>query len=163
LGQWEEILKIERFVAPLLGAAVLAFAGLSVSASAAAEELVKFSIVDSNSIPDSLTGKTGDPAKGRATAIHHKKGNCLACHTLPAPEQPYHGEVGPDLNGVADRLSEGEIRLRIVNPKYANPGTIMPAFYRTEGLHMVAKKWQGKPMLSAEEVEDVVAYLMTLK
>ena len=69
----------------------------------------------------------------------------------------------PDLNGVASRLPEGEIRLRIVNPKYANPGTIMPAFYKTEGLHMVPKKWQGKPMLTAEEVEDVVAYLMTLK
>jgi sulfur-oxidizing protein SoxX len=82
---------------------------------------------------------------------------------MPTPEQPYHGEVGPELNGVAGRLSEGEIRLRIVNPKYANPGTIMPAFYRNDGLHRVAKKWQGKTMLTAEEVEDVVAYMMTLK
>ena len=79
------------------------------------------------------------------------------------PEQPYHGEVGPDLNGIASRLSEGEIRLRIVNPKYANPGSIMPAFYRTEGLHRVAKKFQGKPTLTAGQVEDVIAYLMTLK
>ena len=64
----------------------------------AAEELVKFRIVDGTSIPESLTGKAGDPVKGRETAIHRKKGNCLACHALPAPEQPYHGEVGPDLN-----------------------------------------------------------------
>jgi len=163
LGQWEENLKIERYALSLLGAAVLAIVGLAAPASVAAEELASFSIVGGNSIPDSLTGKAGDPVKGRATAIHRKKGNCLACHTLPAPEQQYHGEVGPDLNGVSDRLSEGEIRLRIVNPKYANPGTIMPAFYRTEGLHRVAKKWQGKTMLSAAEVEDVVAYLMTLK
>jgi sulfur-oxidizing protein SoxX len=163
LGQWEEILKIERFVLPLLGAAVLAVVGMSAPANVAAQEMVKFSIVGGNSIPDSLTGKAGDPVKGRAVAIHRKKGNCLACHTIPAPEQPYHGEVGPELNGVAGRLSEGEIRLRIVNPKYANPGTIMPAFYRNDGLHRVAKKWQGKTMLTAEEVEDVVAYLMTLK
>ena len=163
MGLWEEILKIERYVLPLLGAVVLAAAGMLVPASATAEELVKFSIVDGQSIPASLTGKPGDPVKGREVAIHRKKGNCLACHILPAPDQPYHGEVGPDLNGVASRLSEGEIRLRIVNPKYANPATIMPAFYRTEGLHRVAKKFQGKPMLTAEEVEDVVAYLMTLK
>ncbi len=163
MGKWEEILKIEKYVLPLLGVAVLAIAGMATPATVAATELVNYKIIDSNSIPDSLTGKPGDPVKGRKTAIHRKKGNCLACHALPVPEQPYHGEVGPELNDVAGRLSEGEIRLRIVNPKYSNPDTIMPAFYRTEGLHMVQKKWQGKPMLTAEEVEDIVAYLMTLK
>lgn len=156
-------MKIKRYILPLLGMAVLAVAGLTALANVAAEELVKIKIVDGNSIPDSLTGKSGDPVKGRALAIDRKKGNCLACHALPVPEQPYHGEVGPDLNGIASRLSEGEIRLRIVNPKYANPNTIMPAFYRTEGLHRVAKKFQGKPMLTASQVEDVVAYLKTLK
>lgn len=163
MGKWEEILTIEKYVLPLLGVAVLAIAGMATPASVAAAELVKYKVVDSNSIPDSLTGKPGDPVKGRQTAIHRKKGNCLACHTLPVPEQPFHGEVGPALNDVAGRLSEGEIRLRIVNPKYANPDTIMPAFYKTDGLHMVQKKWTGKPMLTAEEVEDIVAYLMTLK
>jgi len=163
LGQWEEILRIKRYVWPLLGPAILAIASMAAPANVAAEELVNFKIVNGSSIPDSLTGKAGDPVKGRETAIHRKKGNCLACHALPVPEQPYHGEVGPELNGVASRLSEGEIRLRIVNPKYSNPGTIMPAFYKTEGLHMVQKKWQGKPMLTAGEVEDIVAYLMTLK
>lgn len=148
---------------PMVGAAALAFGVFAAPGNVAADELVQFSIADGSSIPKSLTGKAGDPEKGREVAIHRKKGNCLACHTMPVPEQPFHGEVGPDLAGVASRLSEGEIRLRIVNPKYANPNTIMPAFYRTEGLHMVAKKFQGKPMLTAEEVEDVVAYLMTLK
>jgi len=156
-------LKIAKYLLPLCGMAVLAIAGVTVPTNAPADELVKFSVVDGSSIAASLTGKAGDSVKGREVAIHRQKGNCLACHALPVPEQPYHGEVGPDLNGVASRLSEGEIRLRIVNPKYANPGTIMPAFYRTEGLHMVAKKFVGKPMLTAEEVEDVVAYLMTLK
>lgn len=156
-------MKIERYALPLLGAAMLAVAGITAPATVAAEELVKFSIVDGSSVPNSLTGKAGDPVKGREIAINRKKGNCLACHALPVPEQPYHGEVGPELNSVAGRLSEGEIRLRIINPKYANPDTIMPAFYRTEGLHRVAKKFEGKPMLTAAEVEDVVAYLMTLK
>lgn len=163
MGQWEEILRIKRYVWPLLGVAILAIVSMAAPANVAANELVKFKIVNGSSIPDSLTGKAGDPVMGRKTAINRKKGNCLACHALPAPEQPYHGEVGPDLNEVAGRLSEGEIRLRIVNPKYSNPATIMPAFYKTEGLHMVQKKWQGKPMLTAEEVEDIVAYLMTLK
>lgn len=163
MGQREEMLEMRKYILPLLGMMVLAVAGLSMPADVAADELVKFKIVSGNSITVPLTGKAGNPVKGREVAINRKKGNCLACHVMPVPEQPYHGEVGPDLNGVAERLSEGEIRLRIVNPKYSNPNTIMPAFYRTEGLHLVAKKFQGKSMLTAEEVEDVVAYLMTLK
>ena len=153
----------KRYMLPVICAAALAAGALIIPADAAADELVKFTVVDGNSIPDSLTGKAGDPENGRKVAIDRKLGNCLACHVMPVPEQPFHGEVGPDLNGVAERLSEGEVRLQVVNPKYNNPNTIMPAFYRTEGLHMVWKKFQGKPMLTAEEVEDVVAYLMTLK
>ena len=129
---------------------------------ARAGELVKYKVVV-DAIPQSLTGKAGDPAKGRKTAINRKKGNCLACHVMPVPEQADHGEVGPPLNEVASRLSAGQIRLRIVNPKVVNPGTIMPAFYRTKGLHRVQKKWQGKTIISAQDVEDVTAYMMTLK
>ncbi len=129
---------------------------------ARAGELVKYKVVV-DAIPQSLTGKAGDPAKGRKTAINRKKGNCLACHVMPVPEQADHGEVGPPLNEVASRLSAGQIRLRIVNPKVVNPGTIMPAFYRTKGLHRVQKKWQGKTIISAQDVEDVTAYMLTLK
>ena len=82
---------------------------------------------------------------------------------MPIPEQSFHGKVGPDLTGIAGRYSEGEIRLRVVDSKTLNPATIMPAFYRVEGLHRVAKNFAGKPILTAEQVEDVVAYLMTLK
>lgn len=154
--------NIKRYALPALGMAVLACSAAA-TVPASADELVKFQVVNGNSIPKSLTGKSGDAKKGRDVVIHRQKGNCLACHTLPIPEQQFHGEVGPDLNGVASRLSEGEIRLRVVNPKFANPDTIMPAFYRTEGLNRVWKKFEGKPMLTAEEVEDVVAYLKTLK
>ena len=128
-----------------------------------AEELASFEIVDEVSVPEALTSDPGDPVRGRAIAINRKQGNCLACHTLPIPEESFHGETGPDLNGVGSRYSIGELRLRVVDPKVLNPGTMMPAFYRTEGLHRVNKKFQGKPILTAQQVEDVIAYLATLQ
>ncbi len=143
----------------VLSAAIFAALPLAV----AAEELVAYKITNKTSIENSLTGKPGDPVNGRKVAINRKQGNCLACHALPVPEQPFHGEVGPDLSAAGSTLSEGAIRLRIVNPKAVNPDTFMPAFYRNDGFTRVAKKFQGKTILSAEQVEDVVAYLMTLK
>jgi len=102
-------------------------------------------------------------AGAQAEELVKYQGNCLACHVLPIPEQQFHGDVGPDLSESAGNLSEGEIRLRIVNPKVVNPDTIMPAFYRNDGFERVLKNFQGKTMLSAQQVEDVVAYMMTLK
>ncbi len=131
--------------------------------AASAETLVAYKIVDEISIPEPLTDQPGDPVKGREVAINRKKGNCLACHNMPIPEQSFHGETGPDLNGVGGRYEIGELRLRVVNPKVINPDTMMPAYYRADGYHRVAKKFQGKTILSAQEVEDLLAYLMTLK
>lgn len=142
-----------------LGAALLLASGLQAGAGNAA----MYKVVGGKSIATSLTGKPGDAKKGRATAINRKKGNCLGCHKMPIPEQQFHGLVGPDLAGVASRMSEGELRLRVVDPKVANPDTIMPAFYKSEGLHRVLKKFKGKTVISAEDVEDIVAYLKTLK
>lgn len=111
-----------------------------------------------------LNGKPGDPAKGRQWAITGGQGNCVICHRLPIPEVEFRiGNIGPDLNGVASRLSPAEIRFRIVNPKLLNEETIMPAYYRVGGLNRVQPNFQNKPMLSAEQVEDLVAYLSTLK
>lgn len=132
-------------------------------AQASAATLVKYTVTGGDRINASLTGKPGDPATGKKVAINRKQGNCLACHSLPAPKQQYHGAIGPDLRGVGGRYSEGELRLRIVNSKIVNPETFMPAFYRNDGLHRVMKKWVGKTVLSAQQVEDVVAYLVTLK
>ncbi len=162
-GEREEILRTGRYLIPFLGIAGLLAAFAPLSGGAGAEELVQFAVKDSNSIPQSLTGQPGNPESGRKVAIDRKKGNCLACHVMPVPEQPFHGEVGPDLTGVGSRYDAGELRLRIVNPKFANPDTIMPAFYRADGLHRVLKGFEGKTMLSAQQVEDVVAYLVTLK
>ncbi len=143
--------------------AVAVTLGLLLGAGAQAEELVKFEIVGGERIDKSLTGQPGDPVNGRKLAINTKQGNCLACHVMPVPEQPFHGNVGPDLSEAGGNLSEGEIRLRIVDSKVLNPDTIMPAFYRNDGYERVLKKFQGKTMLSAQQVEDVVAYVMTLK
>ncbi len=153
-----------------LYAAVFA-AGLTLTACAQAkmkqvvqaEGLAEYVIVGGTSIPKSLTGAPGDAKNGRKVAIDRKQGNCLGCHKMPVPEQPFHGEVGPDLKDVAKNLSEGEIRLRLVNSKVVNPDTIMPAFYRNDGFVRVMKKFKGKAMLSAQQVEDLVAYLLTLK
>ena len=125
--------------------------------------LVSYVIVDDMSIPKSLTGEAGDAEKGRALAINRKKGNCLACHAMPIPEQQFHGETGPTLYGVGNRLSEGELRLQLVNSKVTNEDTLMPSFYRTFGFNRPLKKFAGKSILTAQEVEDIVAYLKTLK
>lgn len=146
----------------LIAGAVSLALSLAAASANAGDSLVMYN-VSGNAIPKSLTGKPGDPKKGRALAIARKKGNCLACHMMPIPEQDDHGQIGPALYGVANRMSVPELRLRIVDPKVVNPNTAMPAFYRTEGLHRVRKQFRGKPILTAQEVEDVVAYLSTLK
>ena len=127
-----------------------------------AGDLAKFTVVDNNEIRESLTGEPGNPDIGRKVAADRRLGNCLACHTMPIDED-LQGDVGPALKGVAARLKESEIRLRIVNPKLLNPQTAMPAFYRVDGLYRVRKDLAGKPILTAEQIEDLVAYLMTLK
>jgi sulfur-oxidizing protein SoxX len=142
----------------LVSAAVL-LAGKASSA----QELVAYNIVDEISIPKPLTDQPGDPVKGREVAINRKKGNCLACHVMPIPEQSFHGEIGPDLTGVGSRYKIGELRLRVVDPKTLNPDTMMPAFYRKDGFHRVAKKFEGKTILGPQEVEDLLAYLMSLR
>lgn len=149
------------FLKTALVFAIVAVAGWSSSTVSAA---VKYTVKD-GAIAKPLTGKKGDAVKGRATSINRKKGNCLSCHKMPIPEQDYHGNWGPDLKGVGSRYSEGEIRMRLVNPKVVNDATSMPAFYRTasEGLHRVQKKWKGKTILSATQIEDIVAYLVTLR
>jgi sulfur-oxidizing protein SoxA len=141
---------------------VSALGAVFASFTVGAEELVDFEI-DGTSIPDSLTGQPGDAELGRAVAINVTQGNCLACHEIPAlGDQPFHGDVGPSLAGVARRYDEGQLRLRVVDPKVVNPDSIMPAFYRNQGFHNVMPKFEGKPILTAEQVEDVVAFLLTL-
>lgn len=114
-------------------------------------------------IPESLTGAPGDPARGRAIVADRQAGLCLLCHSGPFPEERFQGELATNLAGVGSRLSEAQIRQRIVDPARVNPATIMPAYHRTDGLTRVAPAFRGKPVLTAEQIEDVVAFLTTLR
>ncbi|CAN7657864.1 sulfur oxidation c-type cytochrome SoxX [Neorhizobium tomejilense] len=140
---------------------LLLIAALSVAPPAIAQ-LRAFTVVG-DAIPQSLTGQAGDAARGRAIVTDRQKGLCLLCHTGPFPEQRFQGNLAPDLRGAGSRSDEGQLRLRLVDSSKVNPSTIMPAYYRLDGLTRVGGAWQGKPVLSAEEVEDVVAFLLTLK
>lgn len=136
---------------------------LAVPSTHAGEKYCEWDVKDF-AIKQPLCGLTGNAERGRNLAIDRKKGNCLACHQMPIPEQDFHGELGPNLAGVGARYTSGMIRLRIVDEKKVNPATLMPGFYvDPASLRKVAKKFQGKTPLSAQEVEDIVAYLSTLK
>jgi sulfur-oxidizing protein SoxX len=121
------------------------------------------SVAASDSLPSSLTGAAGDPVAGKKIVLDRHVGLCLLCHSGPFPEERFQGDLGPTLAGVGARLSAGQIRLRIVDASRVNPQTIMPPYYRKEGLSRVAPSHAGKTVLSAEQIEDVVAFLVTLK
>jgi L-cysteine S-thiosulfotransferase len=105
----------------------------------------------------------GNPENGRAIVANRQVGLCLLCHSGPFPEERFQGNLAPDLRGVGARLSEAELRQRLVDPARSNPKTIMPSYAKTEGLTRVAPSLRGKPLLTAEQIDDVVAYLVTLK
>ena len=136
-----------------LFAVVLALA----SPAAVAQEIV------GDAIPKSLTGQPGDAGRGRAIVANRSVGLCLLCHSGPIAEERFQGDLSPSLAGAGSRWSIGQLRLRIVDGSRLNADTIMPAYYRTGGLQRVARTFEGKTILSAEQVEDVVAYLATLK
>jgi len=131
------------------------------SEAGAQEPLRPYQIVG-NAIPRPLTGAPGDPARGRAIVIK-RESTCLLCHSGPFPEERFQGNLAPDLKGTGARWSEGELRLRMVDAARLNPATIMPSYYRLDGLVRVAPNFRGKPVLTAEQIEDVVAYLKTLR
>jgi sulfur-oxidizing protein SoxX len=131
-------------------------------ASHAEEGVRPYTIVD-DGIPRPLTDQAGDPARGRAIVANRQVGLCLLCHSGPFPEERFQGTLAPPLQGAGARWSTAELRLRIVDAGRLNADTIMPPYYRTNGLQRVAKAFAGKPILSAQQVEDVIAFLATLK
>jgi sulfur-oxidizing protein SoxX len=130
---------------------------------ATAQAQIPAYVVAGDAVRASLTGTKGDAARGRGIVANRHVGLCLLCHSGPFPEERLQGTIAPDLRGAGARLSEGQIRLRIADPSRVTPGTIMPAYYRTEGLARVAPAYRGKPILTAEQVEDVVAFLTSLR
>jgi sulfur-oxidizing protein SoxX len=105
----------------------------------------------------------GDARRGRAIVANRQQGLCLLCHSGPFAEERFQGDIGPDLRGAGSRWSEGQLRLRIADARRLNPESVMPSYYRVDGLVRVAAAWQGRPLLSAQQVEDVVAFLRTLR
>jgi len=116
-----------------------------------------------DTIPTSLSGENGDPERGRAIITNRQVGLCLLCHSGPFPEEKLQGTLAPDLKGAGLRSTVGQLRLRIVDASRVNPDTIMPPYYRIDGLGRVAALFRGKPILTAEQIEDVVAFLATLR
>lgn len=150
---------------------IAAVAALTAGSALAEDGSPNVTFDEYGSVAASLTGQPGDPAAGKAIMVNRGKGNCIACHeTTALKDSPFHGEVGPMLDGVGDRWTEAELRGLIVNAKKTFEGTIMPAFYKTSGFIRPGDSYTGKagaeplpPILTAQEVEDVVAYLLTLK
>ena len=141
---------------PILAGALLALPGL-----AAAQELRRYDVTG-DAIAKSLTGAPGDPARGRTTLLN-RQSTCILCHNGPFPEEKFQGDLAPNLAGSGSRWSEGQLRLRLVDASRLNEATIMPSYYRVDDLHRVGPAWRGKPILSAEQIEDIVAYLVTLR
>ena len=115
-----------------------------------------------DAIPTSLTGMPGDATRGRALVVE-RSSTCILCHSGPFPEQRFQGDLAPSLAGTGNRWSEGELRLRLVDASRLNAATIMPSYYRLDGLNRVGPAWRGKSILSAEQIEDILAYLVTLR
>jgi L-cysteine S-thiosulfotransferase len=139
----------------------LAAAALALSCAASAQELRAYAVT-ADAIPASLTGMPGDAARGRALVLD-RASTCILCHSGPFPEAKFQGDLAPSLAGAGSRWTEGQLRLRLVDASRLNPATIMPSYYRVDGLDRVGPAWRGKPILSAGQIEDIVAYLATLR
>jgi L-cysteine S-thiosulfotransferase len=138
-----------------------AVAAVMAACAAAAPQLPPYR-VDGDAIRDRLAQEPGDATRGKQV-VASRDSNCLLCHSIPDAGARFMGNLGPPLAGVGARLSEPQLRLRIADSLRLNPETIMPSYYRMDGLTQVGEAWRGKPVLTAQQVEDAVAYLLTLR
>ena len=116
-----------------------------------------------DSIVNPLTSSPGDVSRGRAIVASRQVGLCLLCHSGPFPEERFHGNLAPDLSASVGHSTPAPLRARLVDPSRSNPASIMPAYYRTSGLNRVAPKFVDQTILTGQEIEDVVAFLVTLQ
>lgn len=158
-GDWSARRDFSSHIHSLVAAVLML--SLALAASARAEELLPYAIVN-DGIPASLTGSPGNAARGRALVLARTT-TCILCHSGPFPETRFQGDLAPDLTGAGNRWSVGQLRLRLVDASRFNPETIMPSYYRADGLVRVGRNFAGKPILSAAEIEDIVAFLATLR
>jgi sulfur-oxidizing protein SoxX len=136
-------------------------AALALPCTARADALAPYKIVG-DGIPDSLTGAPGDAERGRALVLD-RGSTCILCHSGPFRETRFQGDLAPDLSGSGNRWSISQLRLRLVDASRLNPETIMPSYYRVDNLDGVSRNFVGKPILTATQIEDMVAYLATLR
>jgi sulfur-oxidizing protein SoxX len=156
-SRWKPLASASIYIAGAwFGAAAFALPG------AASESELRAYVVVGDAIPQSLTGVPGDVTRGRALVVD-RTNTCILCHNGPFPEAKFQGDLAPGLGGAGGRWSEGQLRLRLVDASRLNPATIMPSYYRVDGLDRVGPAWRGKPILSAEQIEDMVAYLASLR
>lgn len=148
-----------RLATALLAAATV----LSGTSAVCAQQSPENYKIVGDEIPASLTGHLGDSGRGRAIVADRRGGLCLLCHSGPFPQEKFQGDLAPDLAGAGARWTKGQLRLRMVDASRVNPETIMPPYYRTNGLTRVGASYRGKTILSAEQIEDVVEYLASLK
>jgi sulfur-oxidizing protein SoxX len=132
------------------------------SAQGSSVQALRTYAVSGDAVAESLTGTPGDAAHGRALVLD-RSSTCILCHSGPFPEAKFQGDLAPSLDGAGSRWSAGQLRLRLVDAPRLNPATIMPSYYRVEGLVRVGSAWRDKPILSAEQIEDIVAYLTSLR
>jgi L-cysteine S-thiosulfotransferase len=150
---------------PLVRSAIIvgsAWLAAAFALPCAADEPLQNYVVRGDAIAESLTGNPGDAARGRALVLE-RSSTCILCHSAPLPEAKFQGDLAPSLAGAGSRWSEGQLRLRLVDAGRLNPATIMPSYYRLDGLVRVGTAWRGKPILAAEQIEDIVAYLVSLR
>lgn len=139
-------------------ACTLGLAALS-ACDASQGALITASMIEGDAIPAPLAADPGDAERGRTIFTERERGHCVICHTLGSVDAPFQGNLGPTLTGIGARLTPGQIRLRIAKPSEVWPETVMPSYYRVGGLHQVRAEFAGAPILSAQEIEDLVAFL----
>ena len=136
---------------------------LSVAGIAGAHAQASTAPAVRTALPQPLTTEPGDVSRGRAIVADRQRGLCLLCHTGPIPEERFQGNLAPDLAGAGTRWSVAQLRARLVDPAAFNPESIMPSYVRTDGLTRVGASWAAAPVLAPQQVEDVVAWLATLR
>lgn len=150
---------LDRAATAVTAIAAIAFAAGGAAASA---DVVAYRI-DGDGIAAPLAERVGDAARGRALVVARDPANCMLCHTIPDGDVATAGDVGPSLAGIGSRMTLAQLRLRVVDERSVERDSVMPSYYRVDGLRDVAPRWRDKPILSADQVEDIVAYLATLK
>lgn len=146
-----------RLALPALASALVA-----AGCGAGDQRLVTEAMIEGDAISAPLTDTPGVPERGQEIFTTRERGHCVLCHRVEGLPAEFQGDVGPDLTTVGARLSRGQLRLRIADPTRVWPETVMPPYYRKHDLNQVGAAYQGQPVLSAQEIEDVIAYLSGL-